>query len=302
MLFSVIVANYNNAPYLDELVESLYNQTYRNWELIIADDCSTDNSLEIIKKHKAKDKRVKYAVHDLNRKAGAAFKTAAGNAKGEIIGMLGADDALVENALEIMVEAHAKQPDSSIITSKSIDCDGDMNPIGLCDISGEQPEGISFIDEIHVSNFVTFKASAYKRTSGFDPDQVRAVDHDIMMKLEEVGDIGFVDTPLYLYRRHLGGISQGDNGLKAANYSLKARMKAYKRRLKSGFQPNLSHSEYVKISLLYYQRTSYRLRKERHFLKSIDSNLKCLFVKPSYIFSRDFWAVFYHVSKELAFK
>jgi glycosyltransferase involved in cell wall biosynthesis len=52
-LFSVIVASYNNGRYLDEMIRSVVNQSWTNWELIIAEDCSTDESMEVLTKWKS---------------------------------------------------------------------------------------------------------------------------------------------------------------------------------------------------------------------------------------------------------
>ena len=58
-LVSVIMPNYNRAKYISEAIESVISQTYPIWELIIIDDCSTDNSVNIIEEYVAKDERIK---------------------------------------------------------------------------------------------------------------------------------------------------------------------------------------------------------------------------------------------------
>ena len=55
---SVITANYNSAQFILDTIQSVQNQTYINWEMIIVDDCSTDNSIEIIEQVKANDDRI----------------------------------------------------------------------------------------------------------------------------------------------------------------------------------------------------------------------------------------------------
>ena len=77
-LVSVIVASYGNAPYLDDMINSVLNQIYTNWELIIINDGSTDKTLEIAKKHK----RVK-VVTQSNKGLPEARNTAVKNSKGD---------------------------------------------------------------------------------------------------------------------------------------------------------------------------------------------------------------------------
>lgn len=296
-LFSVIVANYNNGQYLPFLVDSLKKQTYNNWELLIADDASTDDSVDYIKKIVSEDSRIKWTQHEINRGAGATFKSAMDISSGGIIGMLGADDALEEDTLAIMADAHKKHPTGAVISSRAYDCDEHMQKTGLCEISGQQPDGVSFLHDIKVSNFITFKRSMYIKTTGFDAEQQRAVDHDLLLKLEEVGDVVFVDKPLYLYRRHAMGISQGGNGLKAANFGLLAKMKAYERRRASNFKPNYSKAEYNDIAWLYYKRIAYQFSMQPNFSEAVASNIKTIYFKPSYVFDRSFWSVFYRSLK-----
>ena len=58
-LISIITPNYNASKFIAATIESVGNQTYKNWELIIVDDCSVDNSVEIIKQFQKKDDRIK---------------------------------------------------------------------------------------------------------------------------------------------------------------------------------------------------------------------------------------------------
>jgi len=301
-LFTIIVANYNNGGYLPRLFEGMFQQTYTNWELIIADDCSTDDSISVIEKYSIKDKRIKLIRHSSNLGAGAAFKTAMDHSSGAIIGMLGADDALLPDALSEMLAAHQNHAEASMINSQAYDCDAALNPVGLCSISGEQPEDIAFIQEIYVGNFVTYKRSAYLRTVGFDPAYKRAVDRDIFLKLEEVGTLVFVPKPLYLYRRHDLGISQAGNGIKAATFELKARMDAFERRKKNGYKRNLTQKEYNQLALLYYSRTSVNLRKENKSVEALKANFHCLAYSSTYALKRTFWSSLFYNTKALLVK
>jgi len=113
--------------------------------------------------------------------------------------------------------------------------------------------------KIKISHLKTFKKEAYLKTSGFDPSQKKAVDKDIIFKLEEVTKFKFVNIPLYYYRWHGGGISQEKSHYKAEFYHYLAKRKAYNRR-KNSTIPNFTQKQ---IKFEYYRITFYKLT---HFL------------------------------------
>ncbi len=105
--FSILMANYNNGKYIKEAIESVISQTFPKWELIIVDDCSTDNSVVIIKSFLSEN-RIKLIQHKKNMGYGGSLKTAADNASNKFISILDSEDKLHENALEIMSESYRK--------------------------------------------------------------------------------------------------------------------------------------------------------------------------------------------------
>ena len=155
-LFSVIVANYNNGAFLNELIESIRSQTYSHWQLVIVDDCSTDNSRNILTAFQD-DPRVKILFHKQNLGAAAAFKSAADAATGEIIGMLGADDALTPLAIETMLQLHRLHPEASLICSNLYQCDERLNTLSLWDEYVAPTAHGSLIKDPSVGSFATFK-------------------------------------------------------------------------------------------------------------------------------------------------
>lgn len=103
-LVSVIIPNYNHERYLDQRIESVLNQTYKNFEVIILDDCSTDNSKKIIEKY-SNDIRISIIIYnDVN--SGGTFhqwKKGIGLAKGEWIWIAESDDYSDHNFLNILI-------------------------------------------------------------------------------------------------------------------------------------------------------------------------------------------------------
>ena len=63
---SIVMPSYNSAKFIEKSIDSVINQTYKNWELLIIDDCSPDNSLELIKKYCQIDSRIKLIIHEKN--------------------------------------------------------------------------------------------------------------------------------------------------------------------------------------------------------------------------------------------
>ena len=118
MLFSLLIANYNNGDYFKQCYQSIISQTYKDIEIIIVDDASTDNSLEIISTLIEGDHRFKLFVNSQNKGCGYTKNRCATLGNGEVMGFLDPDDRLKNNAIELMVNAHLEYSDVSIVTSK----------------------------------------------------------------------------------------------------------------------------------------------------------------------------------------
>lgn len=120
---SVVVPVYNVAAYLDEALDSVENQTYKDLEIICVNDGSTDNSLEILEKHAQKDSRIKIITQENQGLAGAR-NTGLRAAKGQYIHFFDSDDVLVPYAMEKAIGLLEKyNADASEFKRKYFDCD-----------------------------------------------------------------------------------------------------------------------------------------------------------------------------------
>lgn len=99
-LVSIIMPTYNCAEFIEESIISVIKQTYTNWELIIIDDCSTDNTEEVVKKYCKRDSRIKYLKLDENSGAAIARNKGIEQAQGKYIAFLDSDDLWMEEKLE----------------------------------------------------------------------------------------------------------------------------------------------------------------------------------------------------------
>ena len=97
---SVITASYNAGRFIEETIKSVLDQTYENLELIIVDDCSTDNTDEIVSKYIKVDSRVKFYKLEKNSGAAVVRNTALEKAEGRFIAFLDSDDVWDRKKLE----------------------------------------------------------------------------------------------------------------------------------------------------------------------------------------------------------
>jgi Glycosyltransferases involved in cell wall biogenesis len=113
-MVSIIIPVYNVSKYLPECLESIFSQTYTNWEAICVNDGSTDNSLEILKEYAARDKRIKI-IDGPNAGISCARNTAMLHASGEYVMYVDSDDFIHPQTLEIAF-ALMERDDSDIVS------------------------------------------------------------------------------------------------------------------------------------------------------------------------------------------
>lgn len=209
-LFSVLIANYNNGKYLIEAIESVILQTYTNWEIIIVDDASTDNSYELYRELEM-DSRIKIYHNSINKGCGFTKRRCVELANGQICGFLDPDDELLQGAIAVMIETHFNHLNASIVFSRYYFCNDKLEIQGESRLL-EIPIGHSYFTYKNYMPevFATFKKNFYDKTTGLSPDYLMGVDQDLYFKLEEVGDLVIIDKFTYKYRIHNKGISNED--------------------------------------------------------------------------------------------
>lgn len=231
VLFSILIANYNNGCFLQEAIDSILMQDYDRWEIVIVDDGSTDKSQEIYARY-LDDPRFHILVNTRNMGVGYTKRRCVENANGELCGFLDPDDVLVgNNALSIMVEKHLENPEASMIYSGMYRGDEKLQIIR--ESPGENIEKGSSALEMRswpYHPFLTFKMSFYRKTEGIDSFMRNAEDYDLYYKLEETGKVIHLDMIQYIQRNHPNSISLNANSYKAAVWHSYACIKAMQRR------------------------------------------------------------------------
>lgn len=265
-LFSILIAQYNNGKYFEDCYKSILAQTYQNWEVIIVDDGSTDDSVAQMKTFIGDDTRFTIEINTENKGCGFTKRRCSELANGEICAFLDPDDAITEDALSLMVAEHKKHPEASMIYSKPFWCDEHLN-IQHERKSKQVENGVSdFFDlEGYLFAFLSYKNTFYHKTEGINSYLQRAIDKDLVLKLYETGPTYLLDKAMYKYRIHHNGISTNQNQDKAYFWYWVAIIDAAKRRN-------------INIENLFIEK-ALTSRREYYLQKEIDSYNKSFIFK-----------------------
>lgn len=212
-LVSVIIPNYNHAKYLDERIQSILNQTYSNYELIILDDKSTDNSADVIRKY-AENKHVKHIIiNEVN--SGSPFlqwEKGFEYAKGDVIWIAESDDFCRENFLETMLP-YFDDANCSLVFCKSLLVDSYGKEIGFLEIQDESDgfclKGLDFIRRhLRHFNFVVNASAALFRKTALDKMSNEYTKYHgcgdwlFWTEISRSGNVVYLNEALNSYRQH----------------------------------------------------------------------------------------------------
>src|SRR5690554_1461614 len=283
-LFSVLIANYNNGQYLQECLDSVFAQTYTNWEIILVDDSSDDETSRKIYKKYNTHPRIKIFYNQENFGCGYTKRKCVEAANGAICAFLDPDDAIPTDAIQTMVDKHMDLPKHSLIYSTNYLCDEQLSVISknpMVGMIGAKGYFCNNGKHSNVSHFASFKTDHYRKTDGINPKLKRAVDQDLYYKMEETGPFYYIDRPLYYYRRHKGGISTAKNALKAKYWHVIVSETTWLRRQKAGYQPNRLKKEIKKQWSDYYFWKAQEKAKKGRVIKTIIFVCKTIFYSTS---------------------
>lgn len=218
---SIIMPNYNCEKFIDETINSVLAQTYGNWELLIVDDCSTDNSVEIIKRYCDTDERIKLLVNETNSGAAASRNWALREATGRWIAFLDSDDIWLPQKLEMQL-AFMTDNGYSFSFTKYRQIDEQSNPLGKVVIG---PKMISKKQMKYCCCYLGCLTVMYDAEAvgvvQIDESIRKRNDDAMWLKVRKFADAYYLDTLLAEYRVRKGSIShQGKLNLIKYHYRL----------------------------------------------------------------------------------
>jgi teichuronic acid biosynthesis glycosyltransferase TuaG len=228
-LVTLITPLYNAEKYIAETIESVLNQTYQNWEMLIVDDCSTDDSKEIVRRYEIKDTRIKLIELDSNF-GGPARPRNVGldNSKGEYVSFLDADDVWLPNKLEEQLKFIEKEGVDFVHSLANI-IDGNSQYVGFFNnqrIFNKLKYFMKHKNILYYTNYINTNSVFMKKSIGYkfseDKNLIALEDWYFWLEVSQSHKIKLLDKILLNYRVHTNSISNRgtDKGYRKSLYML----------------------------------------------------------------------------------
>ncbi|MBR4276280.1 MAG: glycosyltransferase [Prevotella sp.] len=195
---SIVIPCFNGAKWLSETVQSIFSQTFKQWECIIVNDGSIDNSFSLIKKYSEADNRIKY-IDKKNEGIAIARNEAISMSQGEYILALDADDIIAPTYIEKAIEHFDKHPNTKIVY-----CQADF--FGSVNKHWELPayKYCEFIYNNCIFCSAIYRREDYNRTRGYNSN-MKAIFEDwdfFLSMLNENDEVYCIPETLFFYRQH----------------------------------------------------------------------------------------------------
>ncbi len=219
---SVIMPTYNREAYISEAIQSVLNQTYSDFELLIIDDASTDNTKEIINNFIRNDPRIHYLMNNGKKGVSSARNTGFKHSKGKFITFLDSDDCWNIDNLKLKIEILNTHPDiDAILSDTSVFGEVEEKYISRPHIMGifndklwDRRNKIFSIAKSSIIPFIlkhgfsfrtptlVFRKELLSKTGNFNEEMIFFEDADFMFRCFCVGKFGYLNKKLCQIRRH----------------------------------------------------------------------------------------------------
>ncbi len=198
---TVLMPAYNAEKYIKTAIESILNQTYKDFEFIIVNDCSTDKTLKIIEDYAKKDKRIKVISNTENQKIAKTLNIGLKEAQGEYIARMDADDWSYPDRIEKQVDFMEKNPEVVLSSGNMEICDAELNRRNTSNYpcSDEDIRKVFLQYNPTVSPAMIWRSKISEEVGGFSPNTM-SEDYMFFMDMSSKGKIHNLKDILIKYR------------------------------------------------------------------------------------------------------
>ncbi len=207
-IVSIILPTYNGEKYICDSINSVINQTYTDWELIVIDDCSTDSTYQLVQEYAQRDNRIKLFRNEKNLKLPATLNVGFSKATGKFLTWTSDDNLYMENAIERMVALLQSNKQLALVFSRMENIDFKGDSLGLTDIPESEQE--IFYHNIVGASFM-YTRTIYEEIGGYDTNKFLMEDYDYWLRISRKAEIKYIPDVLYKYRQHLGSLTESRN-------------------------------------------------------------------------------------------
>ncbi len=258
-LVTAIVVNYNQSRWVLELLDSVKQQTYPNLELVVVDDCSSDNSVQIIQDWLDKDwPTAKFIRHSLNKGVCRSLNDALAIAKGKYISEIAADDIWLPEKVSELVAFIESLPDNvGVVYADAYLIDENSNPVPGMFIPRHRPEiqnppSGDIHDILWDGNFIPAQSALIRRSVyhqvGVYDESLSLEDHDMWLRISRQFHFAFYPTPLAKYRLSACSMSGSASGRVSMSQAFRQMLVSHL--LRGGVPPRLQQRA---AGILYHQ-------------------------------------------------
>ena len=209
MQVSVIINCFNSELYINEAIKSVLNQTYKNFELIIFDNCSTDNTAKLI--NSFKDVRIKYFKSDKTYNLGKARDLATKKSKNSWISFIDSDDLWLSSKLSEQVAYIKRNKKIGLVYTDFLYIDEASHEL-------KKKSYTRFYDELIYKNLIKknyicfssiiFNKEIIKTKNFFNPILKNSEDYDLLLKIAQKNSLGYIKKKLVRYRVHESNLTK----------------------------------------------------------------------------------------------
>ena len=213
---SIITPSYNSSGYLAETISAVLNQTFRDWEWLITDDCSTDNSAQILEN--IKDPRIKVFYAEKNGGAGHARNISLKNASGRFVTFLDADDFWEPTFLEEMIN-FMKAENTELAYSTYSRCDENLNPTKIGDFEADKTVTFSNLLKTCRLSLLASMYDSQRVGKFYFPEGTKREDHVMWLELlKKIPQGKPLKKTLSKYRMLPNSVSRNKSGIMKDQY------------------------------------------------------------------------------------
>lgn len=202
-MISIVLPTYNGEKFIRQSVDSIISQTFKEWELIIVDDCSTDNTYAIAKEYSEIDSRISIIRNEANQKLPASLNIGFNKASGAWFTWTSDDNVFKPEALEIMQEALINENTIDFVFSDYSIIDPD--DYILFDVQ-TGPEKEIFLKN-NIGACFLYKRELHQVLKGYNKEKFLVEDYDFWIRAYEKFKFRHIDQNLYYYRIHNSSLS-----------------------------------------------------------------------------------------------